>query len=60
MLGTAGKIELTKDTTTIVGDGSTQEAVEKRVAQIRNLIEVCAMAGLWLIYRLMRETIAVA
>eukprot|EP00246_Nothoceros_aenigmaticus_P014168 TRINITY_DN525_c0_g1_i1.p1 TRINITY_DN525_c0_g1~~TRINITY_DN525_c0_g1_i1.p1 ORF type:complete len:609 (+),score=171.17 TRINITY_DN525_c0_g1_i1:139-1965(+) len=39
VLGTAGKIELTKDSTTIVGDGSTQVAVEKRVAQIRNLIE---------------------
>ncbi|CAI0440518.1 unnamed protein product [Linum tenue] len=39
VLGTASKIVLTKDTTTIVGDGSTQEAVNKRVAQIRNLIE---------------------
>nr|GEX59258.1 chaperonin 60 subunit beta 2, chloroplastic [Tanacetum cinerariifolium] len=28
-----------KDSTTIVGDGSSQEAVEKRVAQIKNLIE---------------------
>ncbi|CAN1128343.1 Chaperonin 60 subunit beta 2, chloroplastic [Linum perenne] len=40
VLGTASKIVLTKDTTTIVGDGSTQEAVNKRVAQIKNLIEV--------------------
>lgn len=40
VLGTASKVVLTKDTTTIVGDGSTQEAVNKRVAQIRNLIEV--------------------
>lgn len=40
VLGHAAKVVLTKDTTTIVGDGSTQEAVNKRVAQIRNLIEV--------------------
>lgn len=40
VLGTAAKVVLTKDSTTIVGDGSTQEAVYKRVAQIRNLIEV--------------------
>ncbi|KAK8675012.1 hypothetical protein V6N13_033085 [Hibiscus sabdariffa] len=39
VLGHASKVVLTKDTTTIVGDGSTQEAVNKRVAQIRNLIE---------------------
>ncbi|CAN0887651.1 Chaperonin 60 subunit beta 2, chloroplastic [Linum grandiflorum] len=39
VLGTASKIVLTKDTTTIVGDGSTQDAVNKRVAQIKNLIE---------------------
>ncbi|KAK8517053.1 hypothetical protein V6N12_032253 [Hibiscus sabdariffa] len=39
VLGHASKVALTKDTTTIVGDGSTQEAVNKRVAQIRNLIE---------------------
>ena len=36
----AAKVVLTKDTTTIVGDGSTQELINKRVAQIRNLIEV--------------------
>jgi chaperonin GroEL len=40
VLGTAAKVELTKDATTIVGDGSTQDAVTKRVSQIRNLIEV--------------------
>lgn len=40
VLGFASKVVLTKDTTTIVGDGSTQEAVNKRVAQIKNLIEV--------------------
>ncbi|KAJ4846259.1 hypothetical protein Tsubulata_025273 [Turnera subulata] len=39
VLGQASKVVLTKDTTTIVGDGSTQEAVNKRVVQIRNLIE---------------------
>ena len=40
VLGQAAKVVLTKDTTTIVGDGSTQEAVNKRVAQIKNLVEV--------------------
>ncbi|CAL9208271.1 unnamed protein product [Musa hybrid cultivar] len=39
VLGTAAKVVLTKETTTIVGDGSTQEEVTKRVAQIHNLIE---------------------
>ncbi|CAA2982398.1 ru large subunit-binding subunit beta, chloroplastic [Olea europaea subsp. europaea] len=39
VLGLAAKVVLTKDTTTVVGDGSTQEAVNKRVAQIRNLVE---------------------
>ncbi|KAL0413915.1 UNVERIFIED_CONTAM: RuBisCO large subunit-binding protein subunit beta, chloroplastic [Sesamum radiatum] len=42
VLGHAAKVVLTKDTTTIVGDGSIQEAVNKRVAQMRNLIEVGA------------------
>lgn len=32
VLGHAAKIVLTKDSTTIVGDGSTQDAVSKRVA----------------------------
>lgn len=40
VLGHASKVVLTKDTSTIVGDGSSQEAVNKRVAQIKNLIEV--------------------
>ncbi|PWA82015.1 Chaperonin Cpn60 [Artemisia annua] len=40
VLGLAAKVVLTKDTTTIVGDGSTQELINKWVAQIRNLIEV--------------------
>lgn len=39
VLGHAAKVVLTKDSTTIVGDGSTQDAVTKRVSQIRNLIE---------------------
>ncbi|KAA8540380.1 hypothetical protein F0562_024701 [Nyssa sinensis] len=39
VLGHAAKVALTKDTTTIVGDDSTQESVNKRVAQIRNLLE---------------------
>lgn len=39
VLGLAAKVVLTKDTTTIVGDGSTQELVNRRVAQIRNLVE---------------------
>ncbi|XP_058114626.1 ruBisCO large subunit-binding protein subunit beta, chloroplastic [Magnolia sinica] len=39
VLGQAAKVVLTKDATTIVGDGSTQAAVNKRVAQIRNLVE---------------------
>lgn len=46
VLGDASKVVLTKDTTTIVGDGSTQEAVNKRVAQIRNQIEVCISLSL--------------
>ncbi|XP_074321354.1 ruBisCO large subunit-binding protein subunit beta, chloroplastic [Silene latifolia] len=40
VLGHAAKVVLTKDSSTIVGDGSTQEAVNKRVTQIKNLIEV--------------------
>ena len=40
VLGHAAKVVLTKDTTTLVSDGSTQESVNKRVAQIRNLLEV--------------------
>lgn len=40
VLGHAAKVVLTKETTTIVCDGSTQEAVNKRVSQIKNLVEV--------------------
>lgn len=39
VLGHAAKIVLTKETATIVGDGSTQEAVVKRIAQIKKLVE---------------------
>lgn len=40
VLGTATKVVITKDSTLIVTDGSTREAVEKRVSQIRKLVEV--------------------
>lgn len=40
VLGTAAKIEISKDNTTIVGDGSTEEAVRQRVAQIKRQMEV--------------------
>ena len=40
VLGNAAKVVITKDSTTIVGDGTTQEEVTKRVTQIRNQIEV--------------------
>ncbi|OMO66588.1 Chaperonin Cpn60 [Corchorus olitorius] len=39
VLGQAAKVVLTKETTTIVGDGRTQEAVNKRVTQIKKLLE---------------------
>ncbi|XP_042015271.1 ruBisCO large subunit-binding protein subunit beta, chloroplastic-like [Salvia splendens] len=39
VLGHAAKVLLSKDSTTIVGDGSTQDAINKRVSQIKNLIE---------------------
>ncbi|PWA89268.1 ruBisCO large subunit-binding protein subunit beta, chloroplastic [Artemisia annua] len=42
VLGFAAKVVLTKDTTTIVGDGSTQELISKRVTQIKNQLEVGA------------------
>lgn len=44
VLGTATKVVITKDSTMIVTDGSTQAAVEKRVSQIRSLVEVSALA----------------
>ncbi|KAE8710144.1 RuBisCO large subunit-binding protein subunit beta [Hibiscus syriacus] len=39
VLGTATKVVITKDSTYIVSDGSTREAVRKRVSQIQNLVE---------------------
>ncbi|KAB1206562.1 Chaperonin 60 subunit beta 4, chloroplastic [Morella rubra] len=39
VLGSATKIVITKDSTLIVTDGSTREAVEKRVSQIQGLVE---------------------
>lgn len=41
LLGTASKVVITKDSTLIVTDGGHQEAVNKRVSQIQNLVEVC-------------------
>lgn len=40
VLGSAAKVVITKDSTLVVTDGSTQNAVEKRVAQLRSLAEV--------------------
>lgn len=40
VLGIATKVVITKDSTLIVTDGSTQGAVEKRVSQIQRLSEV--------------------
>ncbi|CAI9259364.1 unnamed protein product [Lactuca saligna] len=39
MFGNASKVVITKDSTLIVTDGSTQEDVKKRVTQIQNLVE---------------------
>lgn len=39
VLGSAMKVVITKDSTLIVTDGSTQHAVEKRVTQIQSLVE---------------------
>ena len=40
VLGHAAKIVLNKETATIVGDGTTQEAVARRIAQIKKQVEV--------------------
>ncbi|KAI9196625.1 hypothetical protein LWI28_025501 [Acer negundo] len=40
VLGNASKVVFTKDTTAIVCDGNTHEAVHKRVVQIKNLVEL--------------------
>ncbi|KAF3677990.1 RuBisCO large subunit-binding protein subunit beta, chloroplastic [Capsicum annuum] len=42
VLGNAAKVVLAKESTTIVGGGSTQDAVSKRIAQIKRLLEVRA------------------
>ncbi|XP_016549156.1 ruBisCO large subunit-binding protein subunit beta, chloroplastic-like [Capsicum annuum] len=39
VLGNAAKVVLAKESTTIVGGGSTQDAVSKRIAQIKRLLE---------------------
>ncbi|KAH6823147.1 TCP-1/cpn60 chaperonin family protein [Perilla frutescens var. hirtella] len=39
MLGSASKVTITKDSTLIVTDGSTSEAVEERVTQLQRLVE---------------------
>lgn len=39
VLGTAAKVEVGKESTTIVGDGSSEDAVKARVSQIRNMVE---------------------
>lgn len=39
VLGTAAKVEVNKESCTIVGDGSTQGEVEARVKQIKNMVE---------------------
>ena len=44
VLGNSYKVVLTKEMTTIVGDGTTHEAVNKRVAEIKNLIEVSMLS----------------
>lgn len=39
-LGSATKVVITKDSTLVVTDGSTRIAVEKRVSQLKSLVEV--------------------
>lgn len=34
----AAKVEISKESTTIVGDGSTEDAVKARVKQIKNIV----------------------
>lgn len=40
VLGTAKRVLVTKDSTLIVTNGVTQKAVDERVSQIKNLIQV--------------------
>lgn len=44
VLGTATKVVITNKSTLIVTDGSTRQAVEKRVSEIRAYAEVCFQA----------------
>lgn len=38
VLGTAAKVAVSKESTTVVGDGTTEDAVRARVSQIRHLV----------------------
>ena len=38
MLGTAAKVDVSKESTTIVGDGRSEDSVKARVRQIKNMI----------------------
>lgn len=49
VLGHASKVVLNKETATIVGDGSTQEAVVRRVAQIKKQVEVKSICHIYVI-----------
>ena len=52
VLGTTTKIVLKKDSTKIVSDGMTQEVVERRVNQIRSMIEVCLLVYVCVLWAL--------
>ena len=58
VLGSATKIVITKDSTLIVTDGSTREAVDKRVYQIQRLVEVQLTSGI-LVHNLSRVEVIV-
>lgn len=45
VLGTATKVVITKDSTLIVTDGSTQAAVKQRVSQLQNLVKVDSISS---------------
>lgn len=53
VLGSATKVLITKDSTLLVTDGSTCEAVEKRVSQIQGLVEVQITSLAALVYHLL-------
>ena len=40
VLGTAAKVSVSKESTTIVGDGTTEDAVRARVSQIKHLVSI--------------------